>query len=387
MNKKHFLALDSWRGICALLVAIHHMVWFSINDYHNRIIESFYLFVDFFFVLSGFVIAYNYYFSIKNSSDFIIYFIRRIGRVWPAHAAFMFLFLMYFVFLYLIHEDPPYTIGASPTTYDLKKFPLVLLLTNSLGIYSGGWNLPSWSISAEIFSYAAFGLVFLKKTRFIYSIILIFIGLFGVLFFGDGQINMTANFGFLRCLWGFGIGILTFLLWDRIECKLSGISKIYASMCEIISFIIVILFLWFSVDSDGSANTLSIAAPLVFGLSVIVFSNDRGIISKALSVGIMQHLGKLSYSIYISHWLVMLILASLYKKFLSTPYIEKHMWGGKYLFWDLSNSTHFWVSLICFILLTIIISSASYKIVEDPCRRLSGKIASSFRKNILPTDH
>ena len=54
-----FEALDSWRGICALMVALLHFEAFS----HLKDLPFFndaYLFVDFFFVLSGFVIAANY---------------------------------------------------------------------------------------------------------------------------------------------------------------------------------------------------------------------------------------------------------------------------------------------------------------------------------------
>ena len=59
MKGQRFVALDSLRGICALMVAIYH---FSTNSLLANIpfIENGYLFVDFFFVLSGFVIASSY---------------------------------------------------------------------------------------------------------------------------------------------------------------------------------------------------------------------------------------------------------------------------------------------------------------------------------------
>lgn len=56
---EHFIALDSWRGICALMLAVYH---FPINGWMdtNGLISNSKMFVDFFFVLSGFVIAANY---------------------------------------------------------------------------------------------------------------------------------------------------------------------------------------------------------------------------------------------------------------------------------------------------------------------------------------
>src|SRR5258708_14456580 len=54
-----FRALDSWRGICALLVAAHHLEARGFI-YWQPLVRNAWLFVDFFFVLSGFVIAHAY---------------------------------------------------------------------------------------------------------------------------------------------------------------------------------------------------------------------------------------------------------------------------------------------------------------------------------------
>jgi peptidoglycan/LPS O-acetylase OafA/YrhL len=81
-----FVALDSWRGICALLVAIHNLNFGSWLPQVAFVAHST-LFVDFFFVLSGFVISHAYLDKLacpRNVSRFIL---RRIGRLWPLHAA------------------------------------------------------------------------------------------------------------------------------------------------------------------------------------------------------------------------------------------------------------------------------------------------------------
>lgn len=56
---ERFLVLDSWRGICALLVALFHFPTGSMIS-QSAFVGSSYLFVDFFFVLSGFVLASGY---------------------------------------------------------------------------------------------------------------------------------------------------------------------------------------------------------------------------------------------------------------------------------------------------------------------------------------
>ena len=64
-SKQHFQVLDGLRGIAALVVVIFHFMEIAISDYNNNFIAHGYLAVDFFFCLSGFVIAYAYDSRIK----------------------------------------------------------------------------------------------------------------------------------------------------------------------------------------------------------------------------------------------------------------------------------------------------------------------------------
>lgn len=59
-TKQHFEILDGLRGIAAVAVVIFHFMEFAVPDYSKSFIAHAYLAVDFFFCLSGFVIAYAY---------------------------------------------------------------------------------------------------------------------------------------------------------------------------------------------------------------------------------------------------------------------------------------------------------------------------------------
>ena len=58
-GEARFAALDSWRGIAALLVALLHFRFLG-HFYSLDFVRNSWLFVDFFFVLSGFVITHAY---------------------------------------------------------------------------------------------------------------------------------------------------------------------------------------------------------------------------------------------------------------------------------------------------------------------------------------
>jgi len=59
-TRQHFEILDGLRGVAAIAVVIFHFMEITIPDPKNNFIAHAYLAVDFFFCLSGFVIAYAY---------------------------------------------------------------------------------------------------------------------------------------------------------------------------------------------------------------------------------------------------------------------------------------------------------------------------------------
>jgi len=91
-TRKHFRVLDSWRGIAALLVAIFHLNVYS-AIYPLDFIRNAYLFVDFFFVLSGFVITHSYAGRLGTLEDLGSFAVKRLGRLWPLHVVVLLAFV------------------------------------------------------------------------------------------------------------------------------------------------------------------------------------------------------------------------------------------------------------------------------------------------------
>jgi len=79
-----FLVPDSWRGICALMVALFHFPTRSMFS-QSAFVGGAYLFVDFFFVLPGFVIASSYGSRLSKPDELARFALVRLGRIYPLH--------------------------------------------------------------------------------------------------------------------------------------------------------------------------------------------------------------------------------------------------------------------------------------------------------------
>ena len=83
---RRFAALDSLRGLCALAVVLFH---FRTDGVLTNLapIRRGWMFVDFFFVLSGFVLAHAYFGRIGRQVAPLRFLGLRLGRIYPLHAA------------------------------------------------------------------------------------------------------------------------------------------------------------------------------------------------------------------------------------------------------------------------------------------------------------
>jgi len=126
----------------------------------SSVIGGAFLFVDFFFVLSGFVMAEAYSARIEDGRAFREFMVRRFGRVWPLHAAILVAFLglelskLALVRLTALQfANAPFTASMAP-----EGFLPSLLLVHAMGLLKElTWNGPSWSIGAEFWTYAVLG--------------------------------------------------------------------------------------------------------------------------------------------------------------------------------------------------------------------------------------
>lgn len=351
---ERFYALDSFRGICALSVAVHHMhIVGSIAEIGFFRNANF--LVEFFFVLSGFVLAHTY--GVKEGFDLKKFCISRTFRLLPLH----WLMLAVIVFLEcgklfaykkgLMLNNVPFT-GDYSLSELIPNFFLVQSWTDSTRAVS--FNYPSWSISVEYYMYMIFAsiLFFLSKIRYaVWGLIAIIA--FSILYTGSELLTIPAARG-LSCFFS---GALSYVLFSRIRglVKLGLIGMTALEISSLVSVGVVI-------TSDMGNKYL--LASFLFCVVVVIFAFDGGAISKLFKREWFSFVGKISYSIYLTHAAVLLCFVSVFmvaQKALGlnlTPMVN----GQRYI--DTGNYLVNNFIVLLALLLVIYVSGFTYKYIE-----------------------
>ena len=376
-----FRILDSWRGIAALCVVLFH---FEAADHIHalRFIRHSYLFVDFFFVLSGFVIAHAYGDKLKSPLEVWQFIVRRFGRVWPLHITVLAAFIAVAVFKYGLTAG----LGMSATTsaFDaagstpLASLPVQVLLLQAVDVTDRlTWNTPSWSISAEFWTYILFALIVLLLPRFrtIAFAVAAFLGAATVIAFSHHGMDVTYDLGLPRSIFGFSIGYLVY--WAR--PRIGPMPPALAYVGEVLMVLAIFAFVTMT-----NRSPLSYAAPFVFAIAVYVFSYELGPVSRLLRRPVFQNLGLWSYSIYMIHALIAfvigLVVSELQKRLgvdlwhvVVEDGISKRVIVSDHVF--LLDAVH-----LVYAATVVAISAFSYRLIEQPGRRYFQSVADGMAK-------
>ena len=379
----HFQALDGWRGLCACLVALFHFHGYS-PLYGVGLIRNSYLFVDFFFVLSGFVIAWNYADRLGSWPEVRKFFVLRVGRLYPLHIFVLFLFLaMETAKLAMGHFNPP-----GPAAFSGDNQPGTVLsnvfLVQSLHLNDGlSWNGPSWSISTELWAYVVFALV--SAAVGVRSWMLWLVALAAPLFLWHVTrtgMDITYDWGLVRCLFGFAVGVWCARVHRQRAGHGSAANARFATLLECIALAAVVTFVSFA----GTSNW-SLLAPFVFALAVLVFAVEGGWLSSALRWPLFQWLGMLSYSIYLTHALVGVLLPVAIKRVTHLDlWTTLPLAGGQSVLAygrDNVEGTLFYAAALA---ATLAFSALTYRWVETPGRAWSRRWARGASRAGAATD-
>ena len=300
-----------------------------------------------FFVLSGFLITTlllqekekKHKISLKN------FYIRRILRVWP----------LYFIILVCSVLFVNYSPQGITLVLSLAIFPNI-----AEAFYYGWAGSPQiWSIGTEEQFYLGWPLLmkFCKK-RMMLIFIILFIGISALpqfaVFIGD-QLNIDSktmdfvsrifNLAKFNCMAVGGIFALIALRYERLKNVLS--KKIFVIISIVLSF-----SLWFGGISFDPFNAEVYAT--IFGLLIFNLSYSK-IIPEYIDIAPMKFLGKISYGLYMYHWIIISLILHYFPVFHENS--------------DLSNVLLY----VAVFGATIIISTTSYYLIEQRLLKLKDK--------------
>ena len=375
MNSNKYLSnLTPLRGIAALLTVLFHvnLVLSSFGGHLldgkiSSILSRMYLMVDFFFVLSGFILCYvyaKYFEGPVKGQDFKIFTIARFARVYPLH---LFSLLLTTLFLFLLHQwgaKVPPVIDAGNSVY---SFITNLFLLHSMNLHQWfTFTHASWSISTEWWMYMLFPFLvspFMKLSkpgRFVIFALCIV----GYLVIGyvlvplvtipdtlsflrvhPFSLNVAYQFGFFRCMFGFVIGMMVYFGYKEDWGK-----QLFSSGYTFLSLI------------SGLVLCLHFAVPDVFTvlffpciLLSAAYGNQN--LNTILASKPLQRLGDWSFSIYLIHQPFLYQGAAL----LGNP--EKTGIAVPKMGMLIS-----WLTCLIFVVFILFISYLTYRFIEVPAR-------------------
>ena len=360
---KDIKALTGIRGFASVWVCVHHYAYSTLGAEDRGLPLNFltqgHWGVIIFFVLSGFILSYVYasWFTIPfTSSDYLKFIKLRIARVYPLHLATLIMWLIACLlgFIGLNSNDSLYT------------FVLNLLLVHAWGFTpSISWNQPSWSISAELFSYLIFPLFYkwLNHRTLIVCGIISSLLLLSILhppqvwiakkifaYFNYKLVINQFDYGLSVITWfySFAFGIVVYFQSTGRGSKLNPDVAVVAGL-----FITIVML-----ANAGALNGGETAMGISFTSGLVIYG-----IYKESRVGawifgnpISVMLGDISYSLYLTHIMYPLIINRLCSFLIP-----------KFSVYDLSISSQLLVALL--------LSYLTYRYFERPARLyLRGKM-------------
>ncbi|MFT0861558.1 acyltransferase family protein [Ancylobacter sp. G4_0304] len=379
---ERFEALDSWRGICALAVVVYHFGYsVDIEFMQSAVLYNAYLFVDFFFVLSGFVVCHAYRDRLGSRRQLGGFLLRRIGRLWPLHLAVLFALMLAVTLINVAgHHPDRLMIHEGEGNYSLHALLLNVALLNSMGFYGISWNGPAWSIGAEFYTYALFALVVIISGRRLLPVALaISLAAVGaIVLFAPSYMNSTADYGFIRCLAGFFAGVVA----SHLHQRLRGLPLPGATLWELAVVALAGLFIAMAGEGANRVGVQSVLAPAVFALAVLVFAREGGLVSKALRLRPWRALGQWSFSIYLIHMPLLILLS--YVLWLigdltgATLRATVLVNGTESRLYQLGGPLASMALLAAFVLAVVALAALSFRMVEVPWRDYFARLARTY---------
>lgn len=366
-------SLEGARGIAALIVALFHL---TIGAQYFSVVRYGYLFVDLFFVLSGFVIARAYSSRMGGARDVCTFILRRFGRLFPLMVVSTVMYVVANDLLIWLKtlavssghgamfKQPGALTYLVPT---LSEIGGTLAFLQGMGVFDRLiLNYASWSISVEFYTYLVFALsvvvVGAGNRRLMYAL-LSMAGL-AVSTWASLDVHscvatahcndVSFDFGFPRCIGSFFLGALVYeyraLADDRTAAlQAAALAALVAVFCSVEAYPAVALLF-----------------PAASVLAVLSICRDTGFVAAVLKHKFVQLLGQRSFSMYMIHPAAIVFFGPVatYVHGITSP----------------ARATAFGVAtMVVYLAALILVSGWSYRWIEVPGREWFNRFASRVK--------
>jgi peptidoglycan/LPS O-acetylase OafA/YrhL len=292
LAKDHaFSALDGLRGVAAISIVVYHYS----QNLGWELLPNAYLAVDFFFLLSGFVLAHAYEARLRSGQTVAEFMQRRLIRLYPLYwlgTTLPIILIVVARWRAESHPDGALTIAS----YFLGL--LFLPTPTGLSIFSSRvfpLNIPAWSLSLEVGVNViyAFASKHLTTLRLIVVAVVAMLGLVAAALFYDtlslGHNWPTYLCGWVRVCWSFFAGVLAFRIFAARSRSALPASSALLTAC--------LMLVAFACPEEGKAIGL-FSALILF--PVILWAGARVRLDGAAQ-RLATWFGAISYALYITH--------------------------------------------------------------------------------------
>lgn len=370
MQKRvYFENLDGIRFFCFLSVFFFHSFHtelqyikdsFSYNFITEQIFKNGYLGVNFFFVLSGFLITYLLILEKKENKQINLgkFWLRRILRIWP---------LFYFCVIFGFFIFPQVKLFFGQTPNETANIIYYLTFTNNFDFIQNGLPDASilgvlWSIAIEEQFYLIWPLILyifpIKKFWIPFAIIIVS----SLVYRAANDSYLSHEFHTLSCIGDMTVGSLgawLILNFNTFKSKICSLNK--SSIFLIYLTFFLIYFFRDEISKESYIfrifERIVIAIPIIF---IILEQNySKNSFFKLSKFKLISNLGKITYGMYCLHFIGILITITIMDK--------------------INLNTKLWhviiLQTIIALSLTIIISKISFKFFESPFLKLKAKFS------------
>ena len=308
-TKSHYEILDGLRGVASILViAFHVLETFTNGNRFVQIINHGYLAVDFFFVLSGFVVAYAYDDRWGKMTQWDFYK-RRLIRLQPM----VIMGSIIGAALFYFQSSGAFPLIAATPVWKMLLMMLIgcTLIPVPISMDIRGWqemhplNGPAWSLFFEYIANILYAVIVRRFSKLLLSVLVVLSACFLIQYLvmgpqgdviGGWALDKTQlHIGFARVLYPFFAGVLL--------CRMGKLIRVKGAFWVCSLLIVIVL----AVPRIGGSehlwmNGLYESFVIVIVFPLIVSIGAGGNITGKYSIKLCKFLGDLSYPLYITHY-------------------------------------------------------------------------------------